>query len=63
MKDELWRQIMKRFVGLQPKTYSYIKDNDNECKKTKGTKGCVIKWDLKFQDCKMFKFKSNYKYS
>ena len=25
MKDELGGQIMKKFVGLQPKTYSYLK--------------------------------------
>ena len=43
MKDELGGQIMKEFVGLRPKSYSYLKDNNDEDKKAKGTKKCVIK--------------------
>ena len=27
MKDELGGEIMKKFVGLKAKTYSYLKDN------------------------------------
>ena len=54
MKDELGGQIMKEFVGLRTKTYSYLKDNNNEDKKAKGTKKCVIKRELKFQDYKNF---------
>ena len=54
MKDELGGQIMKEFVGLRTKTYSYLKDNNNEDKKAKGTKKCVIKRKLKFQDYKNF---------
>ena len=38
IKDELGGQIMKEFVGLRTKTYSYLKDNNNEDKKAKGTK-------------------------
>ena len=34
---------MKKFVGLRAKTYSYLKDNNNEDKKAKGTKKYVIK--------------------
>ena len=45
---------MKDFVGLRTKTYSYLKDNNNEDKKAKGTKKCVIKRKLKFQDYKNF---------
>ena len=52
MKDELGGKIMKEFVGLRAKTYSYLKDNNDEDKKTKGTKRCVIKRKLKFQDYK-----------
>ena len=29
MKDELGEQIMKKFVGLRAKTYSYLKDNND----------------------------------
>ena len=45
MKDELAREIMKEFVGLRPKCYAYLMDgNDgNVDKKSKGTKKCVIK--------------------
>ena len=52
MKDELGGQIMKEFVGLRAKTYSYLKDNNDEDKKAKGTKKCVIKRNLKFRDYK-----------
>ena len=52
MKDELGRQIMKLFVGLRAKAYSYLKDNNDEDKKAKGTKKCAIKRKLKFQDYK-----------
>ena len=45
---------MKKFVGLRAKTYSYLKNNNDEDKKAKGTKRCVIKSKLKFQDYKDF---------
>ena len=45
MKDKLGGQIMKEFVGLRAKTYSYKED-----KKANGTKQCVIKRKLKFED-------------
>ena len=54
MKDELCGQIMKEFAGLRTKTYSYLKDNNNEDKKAKCTKKCVIKRKLKFQDYKNY---------
>ena len=52
MKDELRGKIMKEFVGLKSKTYSYLTDNNNEDKKSKGTKKCVIKRKLKFKTYK-----------
>ena len=52
MKNELGGQIMKEFVRLRLKTYSYLKDNNDEDKKAKGTEKCVIKRKLKFQDFK-----------
>ena len=48
MIEELGGQIMKKFVGLKAKTNSYLKDNNDEDKKAKGTKRCVIKGKLKF---------------
>ena len=51
MKDELGGKIMTKFVGLTAKTYNYLIDNGSEDKKTKGTKKCVIKRRLKFENC------------
>ena len=52
MKDELGTKIMKKFVWLRAKTYSYLIDDGSEDKKVKGTKNCVMKRKLKFQDHK-----------
>ena len=52
IKDQLGGKIMKEFVDLRAKTYSYLKENNDENKKAKGTKKCVIKIELKFQDYK-----------
>ena len=35
MRDELGGKIMKDFVGLRAKTYSYLTDNNDENKKFK----------------------------
>ena len=43
MKDDLGGQIMKQIVGLRTKTYSYLKENNDENKKVKGTKKCAIR--------------------
>ena len=43
-------QMMKEFVGLRAKAYSYFKDNNDKDKRAKGTKKCAIKRNLKFQD-------------
>ena len=50
MKDELSRKIMSKFVGLRAKTYSYLIDDGSEDKKAKGTKKCVVKRKLKFEN-------------
>ena len=52
MKDELGGGIITEFAVLRPKTYSYITDEFIEMKKAKGTKKCVIKKMLKFEDYK-----------
>ena len=38
MKDELVGEIMTRFVGFRPKTYSYLIGDSNSDKKAKETK-------------------------
>ena len=52
MKDELGGKIITEFVTLRPKTYSYLTDDGKEDKKAKGTKKCVIKRIIKFDDYK-----------
>ena len=37
MKDELGGEIITEFIALEPKTYSYLTDNDKIDKKAKGT--------------------------
>ena len=64
MKNELGRQTVKKFVGLCPKTYSYLQDDNDEGKKAKGTKSYVVKRNIKFEDYKkMPKCIAKYKYS
>ena len=43
MKDELGGRIMRGFIGLRPKCYSYLTVDGNIDQKAKGTKNCVIK--------------------
>ena len=52
MKDELGGKIIMEFVTLRPKTYSYLINDCKEDKKAKGTKKCVIKRMIKFNDYK-----------
>ena len=52
MKDELAGRIIREFVALTPKTYSYLIDDCREDKKAKVTKKCVIKRMIKFDDYK-----------
>ena len=49
-KDELGGKIMNEFCALRAKTYAYLLDDDNETKKAKGTKKCVIKRRLMFEN-------------
>ena len=52
--------VIKEFVGLKVKTYSYLKDNNDEYKKAKETKSFVIKRKLKFEYYKkLFRSSSN----
>ena len=52
MKDEIGGKIITKFVTLRPKTYLYLTGDGKEDKKAKGTKKCVIKKMIKFNDYK-----------
>ena len=52
MKDELGGKIITEFVTLRPKTYSFLTGDGQEDKKAKGTKKCIIKKMIKFNDYK-----------
>ena len=52
MKDELGGKIITELVTLRPKTYSLLTDDGKEDKKAKGTKKCIIKKMIKFNDYK-----------
>ena len=52
MKNELGGKIMTKFIGLRKKTYTYLIDDGCEDKKAKGTKKCVIKRTIIFEDYK-----------
>ena len=52
MKDELGGKIITKFVTLRPKTYSFVTDDGKEDKKAKGTKKCIIKKMINFNDYK-----------
>ena len=49
-KDELGGKIIKEFVALTAKTYLYLMDDESERKKGKGTKKCVIKKRIIFEN-------------
>ena len=52
MNDELGGKIITEFVTLRPKTYSYSTDGGKEDQKAKGTKKCIIKRIINFNDYK-----------
>ena len=52
IKHKLGEKIMKKFVGLKAKTYSYLIDEGIEDKKAKDTNNCVIKSKVKFENYK-----------
>ena len=58
-KDESEGKIMKEFCATRAKTYAYLMDNESEKKKAKGTKKCVIKRRLMFQNYKVSLFNNN----
>ena len=52
MKEELGGKVITNFVKLRAKTDIYLADDGSEDKKAKGTKKCLIKKNLIFQNCK-----------
>ena len=52
MKDELGEKIIRTFVGLWAKTYSYLIDEALEDKKAKPTKKWVTKRNLHLKTIK-----------
>ena len=52
MKDELGGKTITEFVIVRHKTYLYLTDDCKEDKKAKGTKKCVIKRIIEFNDYK-----------
>ena len=49
-KDELGGKIMTEFCAPRAKAYAYKLDDDTEHKKAKGTKKCIIKRELMFEN-------------
>ena len=58
MKDELGEKIMKQFLRLRAKTYSYLLVNGSEDKKVKCTKNYFIKENLNLKIKKLFQYNS-----
>ena len=51
-KNELGGKVITEVVALRPKPYAYLMDDGSNHKKTKGTKKCVIKQNLMFENYK-----------
>ena len=51
MKDELGGKIIKEFIGLRPKMYSYQVE-EYEPKECKGIKKCVVRKTISFEEYK-----------
>ena len=49
-KDELGGKIMTEFCALRAKAYAFKLDDDNEVKKAKGTKKCIMKREITFKN-------------
>ena len=41
---------MTEFCALRAKAYAFKLDDDNEVKKAKGTKKCIVKRDITFKN-------------
>ena len=61
-KDETSGMPITEFIGLRSKMYSYIKDNDQNNKTTKGIKKIVIQKNIKHEDYKQTLFNNRQMY-
>ena len=50
MKTETTGAAIKEFVGLKPKMYSFLVDDNNEHKKAKGVKNNVVATHNEYKD-------------
>ena len=55
-KDELVRKIMKEFVAHRTRAYAFQMEKGIEKKKAKGTKMCLVKKDITFENYKQAVF-------
>ena len=51
-KDELGGKILTEFCAFKAKAYAYKLDDDTEHKKAKGTKKCIVKREIIFENYK-----------
>ena len=51
-EDELGGKIITEFCALRAKVCAYLMEDGSEHKKAKGTKKCIIKRDLMFENYK-----------
>ena len=51
-KDELGGKFVTEFCALRAKAYAYKLDDDTEHKKAKGTKKCIVKREIIFENYK-----------
>ena len=51
-KDELGEKSIVEFCALRAKAYAYKLDDDTEMKKAKGTKKCIVKREIIFENYK-----------
>ena len=47
MKDECCGKAITEYVGLRPKMYSILEDNENNIRKAKGVKRNIVQQELK----------------
>ena len=57
-KDELDGKIMIKFIAHRAKAYAYLKEDGSEHKRAKGTKKCIIKHNLMFENYRESLFNS-----